>query len=192
MEDLTYNHKLNEVLHYLSLRTKPPKATISEVTKALVAGLNSNESELLLLLDKLVKDGYVDAYNAPMNRILSDTKSYTHDVRYYIINIDGKSFFNEKGGYGKEKFDPDILSIMSSYKLNQVLGDLLNNPILEKKPDLTKKSKQNKISAKHKQPIAMRIRSISLAEWGIIWTIIAGIIALWVYVINPLIERWQK
>jgi hypothetical protein len=138
MENLTYNHKLNEVLRYLNRRTQPPKATISEVVKDLEPALNSDESELLLLLDKLVKDGYVDAYSTQMNRVLSDEISYKHDVRYYIINIDGKSFINERGGYGKGTFNPDLLTIMSTYKLNQVLGDLLdkrptNTPPIELK-----------------------------------------------------------
>lgn len=68
--------------------------------------------------------------------------------------------------------------------------DLPPNPIFEKKPDLTKKCRQNKIPAMHKQPIAIRIKNISLAEWGIIWTIIAGVIALWIYVVQPLMSKW--
>lgn len=75
---------------------------------------------------------------------------------------------------------------------NQVNDDayLLEN--LLKNPDFTKKLKQNKIKATHKEPIITRIKSISFAEWGIIWTIIAGVIALWIYVLKPIIDTLSK
>jgi len=54
--------------------------------------------------------------------------------------------------------------------------------------DLYKKEQQNKIIAMQTQPFITRVKKISLVEWGAIWTIVAGVIAFWIYVVEPFIE----
>jgi hypothetical protein len=53
---------------------------------------------------------------------------------------------------------------------------------------LVKMAKQKRIIAIKKQPIIIRISKISLAEWGVLATILATIIAIWIYVLEPLLS----
>lgn len=55
-----------------------------------------------------------------------------------------------------------------------------------KNPDLINTSTQNNIAAKQKRPIINRIKNISLVDWAALATILATIIAIWIYILQPL------
>jgi hypothetical protein len=55
-----------------------------------------------------------------------------------------------------------------------------------KNPDLINTSTQTNTTAKQKRPIIDQIKNISLVDWAALATILATIIAIWIYVLQPL------
>ncbi|MGF7040138.1 hypothetical protein [Mucilaginibacter lappiensis] len=90
--------KLDSVLIYLEKQKQPPIKSIGEISKDLVS--LTNESELLLILNKLISDGYAQFEDRQI--FYEDEEGeYSSKVRYYIITFDGR-FFVLTSGYAKE------------------------------------------------------------------------------------------
>ncbi|WP_259069639.1 hypothetical protein HDF24_16055 [Mucilaginibacter sp. X4EP1] len=87
----------------------------------------------------------------------------------------------------------DVLHNNPTYFFESVpdIDEISEDNSREKNLDFLSTDRQNKIAETQKHLIITRIKKISLMEWAAIWSIIGAIIALWIYVIDPLIKKYN-
>jgi hypothetical protein len=118
--------KLDGLLVYLEKQRQPPIKTIGEITEDLSTSLNTDQSELLLLLGKLIEDKYASSEERQITKY--GTKVATLETTiYYIITFNGR-FFISYSGYVKQyeltAFENTRLASVEDYQRAQ--SDTLN------------------------------------------------------------------
>ncbi|WP_183567579.1 hypothetical protein [Mucilaginibacter sp. SP1R1] len=120
MNKNTLLQKLDSVLIYLEQQKQPPIRSISEISRDLIS--LTNESELLLILNKLISDGYAQFEDRQVVYV-DEEGEYTSKIRYYIITFDGR-FFILTSGYVKENKSISYNSArMDTLKVDQIKRD---------------------------------------------------------------------
>jgi hypothetical protein len=105
MKKLTPDNKLDIVLKYLVNPPDEPAITAKELYEDIKNSLQSDNVEIMLILHKLIKDGYVRTFDSPIALIRNPQFKYTRITAYYIITFDGKYFITEMGGYHQKHQD---------------------------------------------------------------------------------------
>jgi hypothetical protein len=107
MKELSSIGKLDMVLKFLAVDPKAlayiSDANIFSELKKVNDGLkNQNDfgSELIRILKKLIKDGYVDRIDIESNHYPIDVKN-PHTIAHYLITFEGKVFY-DFGGYNEK------------------------------------------------------------------------------------------
>jgi len=99
MQQISPITKLDIVLAYMSNKQPPNHETIQKISKIINIELN----ELQLILNKLIKDGYVDFKDEALHDTISAQFTGRAEIkRTYIISFEGLFFFQNHGGYKKQ------------------------------------------------------------------------------------------
>ena len=88
--------KIDEVLSYLNKQKYPPVKTIGEITNDLSDTIKSDQSELLLILEKLKKDGNVNTEERNIH-VINDSVDTFYKETLYIITYEGKLLCDQNG-----------------------------------------------------------------------------------------------
>ena len=110
MKKLSSFKQLDEVLKYLEKQTNPPKKSLGKIFEDVKQGLNLSENDVLLILNKLKKDGFVATENVNVSPT-SYVSQPPNWVLHYIITFEGKLFLDYPGGYVKQAQQRDVESI---------------------------------------------------------------------------------
>lgn len=99
MQQISPITKLDIVLAYMANKQPPNHETIQKISK--IVSIESNE--LQLILNKLIKDGYVDFTDEAIHDSFYAHSSGRAEIkRTYIISFEGLFFFQNHGGYKKQ------------------------------------------------------------------------------------------
>jgi hypothetical protein len=101
MENFSSLEQLDEVLKYLKQQTSPPRKSIGEIIEVLRHTLNLGDNDFLLILKKLIKDGFVATEEIDVSHPSPVAHPPILSLRY-IITFEGKLFLESPGGYVKQ------------------------------------------------------------------------------------------
>ncbi len=124
------------------------------------------------------------------NPISEKTKNDTDFGVYFIKYVKGN---------GLIKYDEETLEHVNKWCIDnpptiKMWFHNLNKPLYisldghRRSNDLLSHPDKKQIIPISKQPNIRRLQWPTGTQWGVIWTIIAGVIALWVYVIKPIMD----
>ena len=107
--------QLDKILAYLN-HDSPRKELRSEIQKRL--DFKIDEKDLLLVLEKLCKDGFVDYIH--LQNVDYKTKEKTIGAKIYYITFEGRLFI-ENDGYAKEKKDKNVRRFIDNIEVWAVI-----------------------------------------------------------------------
>src|SRR5579872_5102967 len=112
--------EIDDVLDYMAIKENIVFMTISDIRKGLSIAENK-EIELYLILNKLLKDGYIELFEKEYtNTVNARISNAPETIRRYIITFEGR-LFKQTGGY-LQQF---ILDSQTSYHQKIYRGQLL-------------------------------------------------------------------
>jgi hypothetical protein len=116
--------KLDIVLEFLRQKETPPKATMEEITEGVFDKIQ-NETEVLQIVNKLIKDEYIDKEDIPVTQVGSYLiASGMLYKTYYMITFEGVFFLEYPGGYEKkEEFNSSENTRLEKLERDQIKRD---------------------------------------------------------------------
>jgi hypothetical protein len=98
MKNVSHLKKLDDVLKYFQKHHKNNPLSLNEVKSAIEKPFDFDINEIRPILNKLVKDKYLDTFIIPLLKRISPKLSYEYNEDYYSITFEGIIFI-ETGGY---------------------------------------------------------------------------------------------
>ncbi|HZY38489.1 MAG TPA: hypothetical protein VFE53_17645 [Mucilaginibacter sp.] len=104
MASINELEKLDKVLLFLEKQEFESALPIGEISTGVKNIFTTDETEVISILNKLVKDEYANTFQSPMNYIHSETRKYTILLTYFIITFEGRYFIKTGGYVRREEF----------------------------------------------------------------------------------------
>lgn len=117
MEELNPLYQLDVVLRFIKNKNNPPKSKIGEITKGVFNELGLHELVILQIVNKLIKDGYVDYDERNINSHYPPSFNAPVDiVRDYFVTFEGNFFLLKPGGYVRQ----EVLDLSENRQLEKL------------------------------------------------------------------------
>jgi hypothetical protein len=99
MASINELEKLDKVLRFLEKQEYESALPIGEISIGVKNIFTTDETEVISILNKLVKDEYANTFQSPINYNDPETGKYTAILlTYFIITFEGR-YFTKTGGY---------------------------------------------------------------------------------------------